>query len=778
MNNPVPRPFLPVDSEIPQILAQLRSRRALVLVAPPGSGKTTRVAPALAAEGAAILLQPRRVAARSIARRIAAEQGWTLGEEVGWQVRFERRFSPTTRLLVATEGILTARLHTDPLLENFKSIILDEFHERSLHADVSLALARQAWLARDDLWLMVMSATLEAGPISEYLGRCPVIELGGRNYPVEMDYWPSCAPAAAVLRSLENADGHLLCFLPGVREIVQTQKELLQAGLPSGVFVLPLHGELKAEAQDAALAPSAGRKVILATNIAETSLTVEGVRVVVDSGYHKVMKYDLNRGVDLLELERIPLDSAEQRSGRAGRTAPGHAFRLWDRAIRLAARRVPEIQRIDLAAPALDILAWEADPFQFEWFEAPPRERLAAALDLLHSLGAAEGGRITPLGNLLRRFPLPPRLAKVLVEAGGSPLAAACCALLSERALPLPSDRTTLSDVLCQADELSSAPAHIRLAAREMAAISRQLLGPARRLGSEEALLRALYAGFADRVAQRRAPGSNRFLLASGHGARLARESGVREGEFVVALDLNGGGNAAESEALIRQASLVRREWLQPVKLVLFHAYDPVSEEVKAHQCQMYHALVLSKQPVPPDPQAAFPLLLGALHQKEWDEPSRLLLRRLEKAGVQMNVEEIFHKACQGQIRLPRLHLRKYLDPRILEAVNRLCPEELVIPSGRKARLSYGSDHTVRLAVRLQELFGWVETPVVGKDREPVIVELLAPNGRPVQATSDLRSFWKNTYPEVRRELRGRYPKHAWPEDPWNAPATFRARQR
>lgn len=325
------RQALPVDQEVPRILDELHRSRALVVVAPPGSGKTTRIAPAVAAVGKTILLQPRRVAARCIARRIAFEQDWILGQTVGWQVRFERHYNPQTRLLIATEGILTSRLQTDPLLTDFKSIILDEFHERSLHADVSLALARQAWLARDDLWLVVMSATLNAGPIAQFLGNCPIIEIKGQAYPVETNYWPHLTPAAAVRRVLETSQGHVLCFLPGTGDIQQVQNQLLAGGLISGTQVLPLHGALSSSAQDAALAEITGRKVILATNIAETSLTIEGVRVVVDSGYHKVLKYDITRGIDLLELERIPWDSAEQRAGRAGRTAPGLVVRLWDR---------------------------------------------------------------------------------------------------------------------------------------------------------------------------------------------------------------------------------------------------------------------------------------------------------------------------------------------------------------------------------------------------------------------------------------------------------------
>lgn len=773
------RPALPVDDHIPKILSRLSRHRALVLAAPPGAGKTTRLGPALAAVGPAILLQPRRVAARAIARRIAAEQGWRLGQEVGWQIRFERHFTPQTRLLVATEGILTARLQADPLLSGFKSVILDEFHERSLHADVALALARQAWLARDDLWLVVMSATMDAAPVSAYLGGCPAYEIHSRTHPVETEYWPGVPVPEAACRALEGSRGHLLCFLPGAREIAQAQQQLSKEQLPPGTMVLPLHGALSAGAQEAALKTVSGRKIILATNLAETSLTIDGVETVIDSGYHKILKYDVARGIDRLELERIPEDSARQRAGRAGRTAPGRAIRLWERARQLEPHQQPEIMRVDLAAPSLDILAWGTDPRRLEWFEPPPDDRLSAALQLLEQLGAMAHGRLTRLGELLGRFPLHPRLAKVTVEAGGGVQAAACCALLSERPLPASGECATVSDILLQADRIGSAPPHLQAAAREIAALARRVLG-CRVVagGSEETLLRALWAGFPDRLAQRRAPGSDRFLLASGHGARQAQESGVREGEFVVALALTGANNSAESEAIIRQASLVRKEWLKETSVEIIHHYDEASQSVKAMECRKYQAIVLSQQVAPPDAEAAFPLLMEVLSQQDGDEPSRQLLRRAERAGIEVDMEEVRRRACQGQLRLPRLQLRDYLDSAVLRGIDRVCPETIPIPSGRRARLDYGDDGAVRLRVKLQELFGFAETPRIGRNREAVIIELLAPNGRPVQTTTDLASFWKNTYPQVRKELRGRYPKHPWPEDPHSAQPAARTKRR
>src|SRR6266545_496946 len=347
--------LLPIDAYVPQVLERLAHGRALVLVAPPGAGKTTRVAPALLEGGPLILLQPRRVAARSLARRIAEEQGWQVGREVGWQVRFEREFSEAARLLA------------DPLLSGFRTVIVDEFHERSVHADLALAFLKQALAARDDLRVVVMSATLDAAPVAAFLDGCPVLEVPGRPHPVEVGYAPGRAPAAAVRDAASHPGGHILCFLPGAAEIREAEAALAGAGLE----VLPLHGALDAKAQDLALAPSARRKAILATNIAETSLTVDGVDTVVDSGWHKVLRYDAERGIDRLEAERIPADSAEQRAGRAGRTGPGRAVRLWDARDRLRSHREPEVMRIDLAGPLLDVIAWGGDPLAFDWFEAP-----------------------------------------------------------------------------------------------------------------------------------------------------------------------------------------------------------------------------------------------------------------------------------------------------------------------------------------------------------------------------------------------------------------------
>jgi len=780
---------LPIDAHVEAIAATVRARRALVLTAAPGAGKTTRVPPVLAADGPLILLQPRRVAARALARRIAEERGWTLGEEIGWQVRFERRFSPRTRLLVATEGILTARLLEDPLLEAFRTIVLDEFHERSLHADLALALARQAFLARHDLRLVVMSATLDTGPIARFLGDCPVLEVQGRPHPVAIEHRPGVPVATAVASVLGRHGGHLLCFLPGAPEIRRAQEEIAaRAGgggreAATGPILLPLHGSLDAAEQDAALAPSKRRKVILATNIAETSLTVDGVTDVIDTGLHKVLRNDPERGLDRLVTERIPLDAAMQRAGRAGRTGPGRVIRLWDPAEILRARREPEIARVDLAGALLDILAWGSAAHRFEWFEPPPRERIDAALDLLAALGAVRGESITALGRTLRRFPLHPRLARLLEAAGGSRTAAACCAVLSEEWTPprgSGAPASTSSDVLSRLDRLLEAPARVRNAASELQRLAERLLDRRREADDDATLRRAIFDAWPDRVARRRAPGSDRFVLASGHGASLGRESGVRDGEFVAALDVVGASTrSGASEALIRMASRVEPEWIAPTRKETAHLFDAASGKVRASERWFYRDLLLRESPVPPDPGAAGEILAAECLARGPGDEAAALLRRLRFADIEANPADLVRRACAGRTELPaRLDLAAHLPAAAVRALARHAPETLPLPSGRSARLDYREDGSVAAAVKLQELFGLGETPRLGPRREPVVFELLAPNGRPVQTTRDLRSFWENTYPEVRRELRGRYPRHPWPEDPWTATPTHRATRR
>jgi len=650
---------LPIDGHVAEIVAHVRGARTAVIVAPPGSGKTTRVPPALAAIGKTILLQPRRVAARALARRIAGERGWTLGDEIGWQIRFERRFSPRTRLLVATEGILTARLQSDPLLSDFRVIVLDEFHERSIHADLALALAKEAMESRDDLAVVVMSATIDAAEVSSFLGGAKVFDIDARRYPIDVRYRPGLALPDAVREQLRDARGDLLCFLPGVREIEAARTQLANVD----ALVLPLHGTLDVDAQERALLPAARRKVILATNVAETSLTVEGVTDVVDSGLQKVMRFDPETAVDHLVVERIARDSADQRAGRAGRTSPGRATRLWDERDLLRPHREPEVRRVDLAAPILDIVAWGGDPKTFGWYERPPEERIDAAVALLEALDAVR--------LKLHRLPLHPRLARLLLDARGSDEEIEVALKLS-----------------------GGSPAE----ARELSSLAKRLLGDNYRKHVDDAVLRrALLAAYPDRVAMRREPKSPRLLLSSGTGATLAREIDDGNGEFLVVLDITGD--------LIRMARVIERDWLTPT-------HDTVRIGDRIVDRTMYGAIVLHEQTV------------------------------------------------------GRVEARKP-EPKKLPG-----PPTLALPSGRSARLDYRDDGAIVAAVKLQELFGLADTPRI--NGTPVTFELLSPAGRPVQVTRDLRSFWNGAYHEVRKELRARYPKHPWPDDPWNATPTHR----
>ncbi|MFN7980295.1 MAG: ATP-dependent helicase C-terminal domain-containing protein [Vicinamibacterales bacterium] len=766
---------LPIDAALDDIRAAIDRAAALVVVAAPGAGKTTRVPPALLHRGPLICLQPRRAAARAIARRIADERGWTLGKEVGWHVRFEPRFSHDTRLLVATEGMLTARLQQDPFLSEFATIVLDEFHERSVHTDLALALARQALRARDDLRLVVMSATMAAASVAAFLDDCPIVEVPGRGYPVHVEYRPHQSPASAVSSMLAATQGNILCFEPGAREIGTTVDTLRAL---ADVDVLPLHGSLTASDQDAAIAEGARRRVIVCTNIAETSLTVPRVTGVVDSGLEKVARYDAEFAIDSLSTESISRAAADQRAGRAGRVAPGVVYRLWERADKLKAFREPEIRRVDLAGVALDILGWGGDPTRFEWFEQPDAEALDSALTLLHRLGALDAGALTPLGKRLLRTPLPPRLARIVADADGHRDAVRAAILLAEpRAVPRTSTpASTTSDVLTALDRWSDVPEHLRSLATQVERNARDS-GDTGRTLSESQLRHAVFAGFPDRVAQRRAPQSPRCLLASGTGAVQTADSGVRDASLIVGLDVQASSNPGEPESRIRKASAVDREWLVPTRTVVEHTLDGRGV-VRARRVEYYDALRLSEQPAHVDSNQAAALLAAEWLRRPMSEADQLLVRRLRFAGVTHELESLVRTAASTAHSLATIDIASALSPAARTQLATGAPETLRVPSGRLIPLDYAEDGTVSASVKLQELFGLADTPVIGLRREPVLLLLLAPNGRPVQTTRDLRSFWTRTYPEVRKELRGRYPRHPWPEDPWTATPTHRAKPR
>jgi ATP-dependent helicase HrpB len=715
---------LPIDEHVAEVVEHVRAHRSAVIVAPPGSGKTTRIPPALAAIGGTILLQPRRVAARALARRIAFERGWTIGEEIGWQIRFERKFSDRTRLLVATEGILTARLQSDPLLSDFDVVILDEFHERSIHADLALALVVQAMKARHDLAVVVMSATIAAGEVARFLGDARVFDIAASRFPVEVEYGAGLTMADAVRGRIAKADGDILCFLPGLREIEGTLRELASVD----ALVVPLHGSLDVDAQERALAPANRHKVILATNIAETSLTAEGVTDVIDSGVQKVLRFNPETAVDRLVVERIAADSAAQRAGRAGRTRPGHALRLWDARDILRPHRDPDVRRVDLAPALLDIIAWGGNPRTFAWFERPEEARIEAGLRLLVQLGAMEEH------EQLRSLPLHPRLGRIVIAAHGADEAIAIAVQLS-----------------------GGAPAEVH----ELTSIARRLLGDRYRKQIDDATLRrALLAGYPDRVAQRREPKSPRLLLSSGTGATLARAIDDGSGEFVVILSITGD--------LVRDARVVERDWLVPERRELIHEFD--GNRVRAIERSWYGAILLHEQNATPQQAEAERIL--AKHAR----PDPLFARRIAFAQLDVDWEPLVLLAVAGKrtlddvkVELP-FPLRRKLDE--------LAPMTVPLPSGRSARLDYRQDGSVVASVKLQELFGMADSPRIGPRRTPVTFALLSPGGRPVQITQDLRGFWNGAYQEVRKELRSRYAKHPWPEDPWTAQPTHRTKRR
>ena len=792
---PIP---LPVDAFIDPIREALDRHRAAVLTAAPGAGKTTRVPPALVDQGRVLLLQPRRVAARAMARRIADERGWTLGREVGWHIRFESKATADTRLLVVTEGILTAYLQDDPLLSNVTTLIVDEFHERSIHADLGLALARQAWLARPDLRILVMSATLETAPVSRFLGDCPVIDVPGTLHPLSISYGPGQTMAEALDEVLPTSRGNALCFLPGAGEIARAARETETVATRHGVEVLQLYGSMDSDAQDAVLRSDEGapgapkraarRRVILATNIAETSLTVPDVSIVVDSGLHKVARYNGERGVDSLTLERITTDSADQRAGRAARLGPGTVRRLWDPRDRLRPHREPEVQRIDLAQPVLSILGWGGDPRTFEWFERPTDDRLAVALALLERLGLVKDGHATESAQVFRRLPLHPRLARILIDGQGSFEAAAACAWLSEPGRTEGGHQTTSCDLLPILDAWPRMPFHLKRVAENLERSAAAVLG-SRKVGriDETAVRQAVLAGYPDRVAKRRSP--DRVTLATGHGAVMGRESGVRDGEWLVALDVAAegaprrGGSlvppapARPTEATVRAACRIESEWLSPTRTEVIHRIDEAGI-VRAHATEFYDSLVLRERLVAIDPVVAANMLAQAWLDRDRDADTERLERRAAFAGHALDLPALAESAAASAKGFKDLDITAHLPWAVKQAIDRDAPDSLTVPSGRSMRLEYAAEGTVSVAVKLQELFGLAETPRLGPKKTPVTFHLLAPNARPVQSTQDLRSFWATTYQEVRKELRGRYPRHPWPDDPWTATPTHRTTRR
>jgi ATP-dependent helicase HrpB len=829
---------LPVDAVLPDLLSALRQGSNAVLIAPTGAGKTTRVPPALLAAGISgersiVMLEPRRIAARAAARRMAEEGGWRVGEEVGYQVRFDHRAGPSTRILVVTEGILVQRLQADPFLEDVGVILFDEFHERSLHTDLSLAMARRVQReVRPDLRLVAMSATLDPGPIAAYLGDCPVIESRGRLFPVSISWLdprrdrsePPPLPglvAGAVRRVLGETEGDVLVFLPGVGEIQRCSEAL---GTERNLAILPLYGDLPAEQQDAVLRPLDRRKVVLATNVAETSITIDGVTAVVDSGLVRRLRFDPSTGLDRLELGKVSRASADQRAGRAGRQAPGVCLRLWGEweHAALPERELPEIARVDLAGPALQLFAWgEADLAAFGWFEPPDPATLAAAELLLRRLGATDEHGVTAIGRSMARLPVHPRLARLLIEGhrlGHPRETALLAALLAERD-PFPRTprgagprRASRSDLLDRLDALEAferrdrdeagslnvGAARFVLKARDqLADMARRELGaPGKKSHDrDDALLRALLAAYPDRVAKRREPRSPRAVMVGGRGVRLAEESTVLDPDLFVCLNVGAMGAGPQAEDIVRLASEVEPEWLASdlLRTMIDLTFDEERERVIAWKRTRYEDLVISETEAPANGEAAERLLAETAAARPdralpLDDPdtASFLARVRWLAGwmPELNLPTFDADALVRLLPALAAGKRSFAELRrapllpVLEgaltweqrqALEKEAPERLEVPSGSRIRIAYEPGRPPVLAARIQEMFGLAETPRLAGGRAPVLLHLLAPNGRPQQVTHDLRSFWENTYRQVRKELQGRYPKHAWPEDPWNA---------
>lgn len=831
----VPAP-LPIDSVLPRLVEALRQHSSAVLVAPTGAGKTTRVPPALldaglAGAGQVVMLEPRRLAARAAARRIAEERGVELGSEVGFQVRFERRASAATRVLVVTEGLLVRMLQDDPFLERAGAVIFDEVHERSLDTDLALALVRKVQReARPELRVVAMSATLAPEALARFLGDAPVVRSEGRLFPVDVRWLEreeELPLHTHVLRgvadALEQTAGDVLAFLPGVGEIRRAGEALAESAQRRGVELVELYGDLPPERQDRALLRGSRRRVVLATNVAQSSVTVEGVTAVVDSGLARFLRYDASVGLDRLELDWISRASADQRTGRAGRTEPGICLRLWTEARQraLAAEDEPEIRRVDLAGALLELALWgERDPAAFTWYEPPPRAAIDRALELLEQLGALEANVVTPLGKDMARLPTAPRMARLLIEGarlGQGERAALAAALLAERD-PFRRDRkraasSSESDVLdrvlaleafeerghlhSEVGELHQGTARQVLRARDQLARLSPRTARGESVPFAEALERAVLAAFPDRLARRRAPGERRGVLTSGRGVRLGEESAVLDPEWFVCVETDAGRRGERAEALVRVASGVRAEWIPEERFErrVELTFDAARERVVALRRTLLDALVVEEVQValPGDARVAEVLCEAAGRTLEralaLEEPavSALLARVRSLAHWRPELElptlgeddlrAALPDLCAGKSSFEELRrtaldsvLRNRLTHAQRQALEREAPERIEVPTGSRIALTYEPGRPPVLAVRIQEVFGLTQTPRVAAGRVPVLLHLLGPNYRPQQVTDDLASFWVNTYPEVRKELRRRYPKHSWPEDPLTAP--------
>lgn len=749
---------LPIDPLIPEILRCIESNTLTLLQAEPGAGKTTRVPPALLAAGFkhVYVLEPRRLATRMAARRVADERGEPIGQTVGYQVRFEQAGNAQTRLWYLTEGVLTQRLLGRERLSENSVVVLDEFHERHLEADLALALLRDRQTRDKSLRLLIMSATLADFP------GAPRIQAPGRLFPIKVEHRPhSAAPveeqaAAAVAHALTQTNKHILVFLPGAAEIRNTIAACQPAARQAGAQLLPLYGDLNPEQQDLAVAPSAIRKIICSTNVAESSITIEGIEAVIDSGLARALTYSPWNGLSRLQVEKISQSSAIQRSGRAGRTGPGLAIRLFPESdfVRRPEHMPPEILRADLSALVLQLTAAGIKPERLPWLDAPPEKALRSARELLERLGA-----VGPAARQMARLPVHPRLARMVAataELGDAQEACDLAARLSETGT------------------------------NNISRLRQQLWQQARRMEVKQqdahAFEKGVLLGFPDRVAVRR---GDRLLLASGASARLDRDSPVQN-KFIVAVEVDDRSDRAVP--LVRFGSGIEPDWL----LELFPnsiqtreemVWNAESERVEQVNAILYEQIAIDESRTPPNDTAAASALLvrkalesGPQSFTDADELNRFWRRisfASQYAGFtipQDLLASVLHDVCAGLssfAELRRAGLIAAIESKLpMRQIEEIAPTHLRLPSGRRARIEYHEDRPPSVASRLQDFFGLRGSPTVARGAVRLVIHLLAPNQRPVQVTTDLESFWKNLYPEIRRQLSRRYPKHAWPEVP------------
>jgi ATP-dependent helicase HrpB len=842
VTDPISAP-LPIEIVLPELRAALASHCNVVLEAPPGAGKSTRVPLALLETLAdsnqkIVMLEPRRLAARAVAQRMSQTLGEHAGGTVGFRTRLETKVSRATRIEVVTEGILTRWLQRDPTLENVAMVIFDEFHERSLNADLGLALCLDAQqTVREDLRILVMSATLNTQKIAALLGNAPTVAASGRMFPVETHHRnpasdrtrvsttereiPSLA-ANVVARALELHAGDVLVFLPGQGEIARTQRALVEMNLPKHIQVLPLYGDLSMSDQDSALRPaSAGsRKVVLATNIAETRLTIEGVRIVVDSGWARRSRFDPTSGMNRLEAVRISRASADQRRGRAGRTAPGVCYRLWTETedTTLAAHTPPEILEADLAPLVLELAQWGVhDPADLQWLDPPPAAAYSQAKNLLRSLQALDAdGRITAHGRAMAEMSTHPRLAHMILRArelGMTRTALEIAALLAERDILRFEGAQRDIDLRHRLDALhGTSPPGARVDAaarsrvqRSIDLLQRQIAAHAARTEGDAGRLLAF--AYPDRIAQSRGADA-RYLLAGGRGAQLPDAQSLSQAEFLVAAELEGSGR----DALIRLAAPIARasleaDWADQIETRDRVEWDSREHAVVAQREQWLGALKLAERRLeqPPKGSIIAAVLSGirqlGLQALPWSKEARVLQQRIEFArGADTRPASAWPEVSDASLlatvddwltpwldditrrsHFSRLDMHAILlamlDWNAQQRLNAFAPTHLTVPSGSRIPIDYSSDAPT-VSVRLQEVFGMQSTPSIADGTVPLTLELLSPARRPVQVTRDLMSFWARGYPEVKKELKGRYPKHYWPDDPLTAEATARAKRR